>query len=377
MNLEQCTTIREVIAVLKEMPDPRARRGVRHPWWVILTTIIGALLAGCDQVRAMAQWAADHRELLGAYLPLHQGMTPSESTLQRALRRVDLHELVALVNQVQGSTEPEVELEGVAMDGKTLRGTKGLGAAVHVVQLARHQDGALLRVAEVGAKANEYTSAPVLLAGYTLRGRVVTGDAMFCQRRLAEYIKGRGGEWLFAVKANQPELLEALEAHFEAPRGGPQALDIREARTSGRSHGRVERRVLEASADLVEQLEWPGARQVIRRTTVREVQGQRTVEVSYWLTSLGPEQADPALLERLCRGHWSIENPVNWTRDVTFGEDRCTTRTGRAPLALAVLRSLVRWLVVHRAKFAHVPEGRRHYAHQPAAALDLLGAKRL
>jgi predicted transposase YbfD/YdcC len=325
----------------------------------------------------MAQWAADHSEELEAWLPLPGGRAPSECTLQRTLRQVDLVTLSELLNRVQEADTPAAVLEPVALDGKALRGGSTAAAPLHVLELARHRDGALLRVSAVGSKQNEYSATPALLAGFDLVNRVVTGDAMFCQRKLSQFVGERGGWWLFAVKDNQPTLHQALVDHFAAPRSGPHPLDIRAERTTGRAHGRLERRVLETSADLVEHLDWPGAAQVIRRTMVRCVNGQDSLEQSYWLTSLSPEQASAAALERFCRGHWTIENQVNWCRDVTFGEDRATTRGPRAPLALALLRSFVRWLVLFRGHFALVTDGRRHYRRYLSAALELLGGTRL
>jgi len=377
VNPFQSTMPACVIAALQDLPDPRGPRGVRYAWWVLLAIVLAALLAGCDHPRAMAQWAADQVDSLAAYLPLPGRRAPSESTLQRTLRQLDPALLARWAARVQNADQPAVVLEGLSIDGKSMRAACKSGAPLHVLEVARHGDGALLGLLPVGVKQNEYSASPGLLAGFDLVNRVLTGDAMFCQRRLAGFIGDRGGFWLFAVKANQPALLADLTAHFEAPRGGPHRLEMRCADTTGHDHGRRERRHLEASADLADQLDWPGARQVIRRTLHREIGGQESIEHSYWLTSLPPERANAARLEVLCRGHWTIENQVNWSRDVTFGEDRCMTRTGHAPLALAMFRSVARWLLRYGAHFAFVPDARRHYACRPGAALELLGARRL
>lgn len=377
MNRDHVTTLPQLIPLLQELDDPRCRRGRRYEWWVLLGTVVAAMLAGCDHYRAMAQWAADHRELLAEYLRLPGGRAPSECTLQRTMRQVDLSALGDLFSRVQEADTPAAVLEPVALDGKALRAASRPKAPLHVLELARHRDGALLGLRAVGSKQNEYSASPVLLAGIDLTNRVVTGDAMFCQHRLTDYVTARGGWWLFAVKDNQPNLLTTIADHFAAPRSGPYPLDIREERTTGHEHGRLERRVLAVSGDLADNLEWPGAQQVICRTMVRTVDGRDSLEHSYWVTSLSREQADAPLLEQFCRGHWTIENQVNWSRDVTFGEDRCTVRGPRAPLALAMLRNCVRWLILYRGHFQFVTDGRRHYRRYPGAALELLGAVRL
>lgn len=377
MDQSQCTALVEVIEHVKELSDPRCRRGVRYPWWVLVTIVVAALLAGCNQTRAMAQWAAAQQRGLARFLPLPHGRPPSESTLQRALRELDPVWLAALITRIQGHDQPAAVLDPVAVDGKTLRAADRPGAPLHVLELARHDDGALLRLTAVPSTANEYSTSPVLLAGYDLTNRVVTGDAAFCQRRLSDYIVQRGGAWLWAVKANQPDLHDALAQHFAAPRGGPHPLTYQSHLTASYGHGRWERRCLEVSPDLPPDLGWTGAAQVMRRTTYRTEAGRDAVQVSYWLTSLTPAQADAALLEQYCRGHWTIENQVHWVRDVTFGEDACTTRTGHAPLALALLRGLVAWLIRHVAAWPNLPDARRHYCFHPDAALALLGARRL
>lgn len=372
MDAHQVSTNDSIISVCKELEDPRDPRGVRHPWWVLVSILVAGLLSDLDHARGIAQWAEAEQELLAAWLPLPHGQAPSESTLQRTLRQLGLPALRELAKRVLGAGEVAGPLEGIALDGKTLRGASQPGAPLHVLELSRHSDGALLDLVAVGQKENEYSASPALLAGCQLVGRVVTGDAMFCQRRLATYIQRRGGHWLFQVKENQPALLAAVQAHFEAPRRGPDPLDIRNHATLGKAHGRLERRVTEASADLAEHLEWPGLVQVVRRTMRRQLNGVESLEHSYWITSLSPSQAGSAQLEQLCRSHWTIENQLHWVRDVTFGEDRGTTRSGHAPLALAWLRSLVRWLIVERAQFARVPDGRRHFRFHPEEALRLL-----
>jgi len=100
-------------------------------------------------------------------------------------------------------------------------------------------------------------------------------------------------------------------------------------------------RELALTSDLNEWADWPGLEQVGRLTCLRRRKGETSVETSYLITSLSPEQATPAQLLSLARGHWSIENKLHWVRDVTFDEDRCQIRTGAAPQVMAALRNLV------------------------------------
>lgn len=196
----------------------------------------------------------------------------------------------------------------------------------------------------------------------------MTGDALYCQRGLCRQIRRAGGDYLVAVKANQPDLLWAVAALFADPPPGERFA----AAVSWDQHGdRVETRRLWASAALAGYLDWPGARQVamVERVCVRR--GQRTRDVRYLVTSLGPEAGPAARLER-ARGHWASEHRLHWVRDATLGEDACRVRSGAAPQVLAALRNAVLGLL-RRVGVTNVAAALRHNAWQPGAALRLLG----
>ena len=146
----------------------------------------------------------------------------------------------------------------------------------------------------------------------------------------------KGGEWLFRLKGNQPELHAGVALLFERPVSAPVTV-----RQQNRHGDRLEVRELALSSDLNEWAQWPGLAQVGRLTCLRRRKGQTTTETSYIITSLSPKQVTPAQLLHLVRGHWGIENRLHWVRDVTFDEDRCQIRTGAAPQVMAALRNLV------------------------------------
>lgn len=146
----------------------------------------------------------------------------------------------------------------------------------------------------------------------------------------------KGGQWLFRLKANQPELHAGVALLFEQPGSAPTVV-----RQRNRHGDRLEVRELAVSSELNEWAQWPGLGQVGRLTSLRRRKGQTTVETSYLITSLSSQQATPTQLLQLVRGHWGIENRLHWVRDVTFDEDRCQIRTGAAPQVMAALRNLV------------------------------------
>jgi predicted transposase YbfD/YdcC len=213
------------------------------------------------------------------------------------------------------------------------------------------------------------TVAPAVLDGFPLAQRIVTGDALYCQRALCRRIVADGGAYLFSVGENQPRLYDDLYWLFEwpAPDEAPFGTVVEH-----RQHGdRIETRRLWTSAALVGYSDWPGLGQVCKVERTVQRRGEPSRETAYAVTSLGPKTA-PAELLRLWRGHWAIENRLDYVRDVTFGEDASQVRSGAAPEVLAALRNAVIGLL-RRAGHTNVAAALRQVAWQPGSALRLLG----
>lgn len=339
MDQRMYTTLVEALA---EVADPRKRRGQGYPWIFLLTLVSAALASGQRHGRAIGQWVQEHAEPLRQALDWRGRALPSEATLRRVLRHLDL---AALEDRLRQLGEPlpaapaPAPWQGVALDGKALRGARAHGRVVHLVSLVRH-DGTVLAQAAVADHTNEITAAPALLRGRDLRGQVVTVDALLAQQALARQIRQQHGHYLMVIKANQPKVSEAIALLFAEPPGGTTAAKS-VVRTVDKAHGRLEWRTLETSAALADWLGWPGGRQVLRRTCRRVIvaTGEVSEEVTYGITSLSARQANAAVLERLWRGHWAIENRVHYPRDVTLGEDAGQAYRGNTPQALAALRN--------------------------------------
>jgi predicted transposase YbfD/YdcC len=207
-----------------------------------------------------------------------------------------------------------------------------------------------------------------VLAAVPLRGRLVTGDALYCQRHLCSQILQAGGHYLVVVKANQPELYADIQLLFDAP---PPGEVFATAEQRGQHGDRHEVRRLWSSTALRGYLDWPGAQHVckVERETTRK--GQVTRQVRYAVTSLDERVSAKQLLQHV-RGHWGIENRLHYVRDVTFGEDASQVRTGSAPQVLAGLRNAALALL-RQDGWANIAEALRHNAWQPGVSLRLLG----
>jgi predicted transposase YbfD/YdcC len=387
MDQPKYTTL---VAALMALLDPRKPRGKRYAWILLLTLIAIALTSGQRTVHAIADWIALHWEELQTELLPASAICPSESTFRRVLRLIDAPRLDELLSQVESNPLPpppaatgtlssaaeDLPLRAQAVDGKALRGANAHGAQVHLVSLVRHADAITQGQTAVTEKSNEITAVPKLLSAHDLTGTVTTMDALLTQRALAQQILDQHGHYFMVVKANQPELFQAIQLLFTYPpwtnqeRAGEYDKHI----TQNKGHGRLERRTLESSSALNDYLDWPGVGQVMRRTCrrINRKTGLISEEVTYGITSLTRRQADAKLLEAIWRGHWTIENRVHYVRDVTLGEDACQVRAGNAPRVLASLRNAILNLM-RCSGWNNISDALRHYAAKITHALGLIG----
>jgi predicted transposase YbfD/YdcC len=186
-----------------------------------------------------------------------------------------------------------------------------------------------------------------------------------------------GGEYVFPVKENQPQLLEDIQTLFapeKCVKGfSPATKDFRAAEKTEKGHGRIEHRKLTVSSELKAYVDWPYAEQVfqLEREFEQMNTGKCTQEVVYGITSLSAKEAGAARLLEIVRGHWGIESGLHYRRDVTLREDRSRVRVGQAPHALAVINNLVLGLFA-RLGYTSAPEARRHLAAHLDEAVNLV-----
>jgi hypothetical protein len=206
------------MAFLAEVPDPRDASGKRHPLTAMLAHACCAILCGCRGYAAIAQWGRDQPIELMHKLG-YRRRPPSFGCFQGLFSRLDAAALESAlarwVAHLLGDRDAQA-LHAAALDGKTLRGSLGPhAAAVHLLAAMDQHTGCVLSQDAVDSKTNEHKAALELLADLALRGRVITGDAMFCQRDLSRQVVEAGGHYLWKVDDNQPSLKEAIASAFE------------------------------------------------------------------------------------------------------------------------------------------------------------------
>lgn len=374
-----------VAAAFAQVPDPRRAASVVYPLPAILAMAVAAILANHLSVLAIAEWGARQEATMLTALGFPAGRTPCQSTLQRLFRQLDGDAVSATLSTCFGpSATPatvEAAMQGVAIDGKAQRGRLRFahnGCPVHALSAFCHDHGVVLAHEPITAgpdKAEaELTVAPALLARIDWRGRVLTGDALFCQTALCQQVQQAGGDYLLVVKENQGTLYRDIQLLFDPPATVPAAplTDRRVTRTMDNGHGRnLEIRELLASTDLNAYLDWPGLQQVVRLERTWRERGKVKRALHYGITSLAPETADPPRLLALRRGHWAIENRLHRRKDVSFGEDASLIHVGQGPTVMALLRDAALSLL-HRAGVRQVAARLRAHSQQPERAVALV-----
>ena len=365
---------------LVEVPDFRAASGKRHPLSAILALACAACLCGYRSYGAMAEWGRNYGAGLIAALGFTRSTTPCAATLHTVFKQLDIASFEAKLSAwaeqaLVAQPGAAGQLEAIACDGKTLRGSRKLGApGSHLLAAVSQRLGLTLTQCAVADKTNELSAIHEILTGLLLTGRVITTDALHTQRAFAQAVLDAGGDYLMFVKDNQPQLREDIATLFQEPQMVAETLTT--ARTLDPGHGRIEERRLTASWALVGYTDWPGLQQVFqleRTITIKKTRQQRH-EVVYGVTSLPPQRADAARLLQCARGHWRVE-AGHWIRDVTFDEDRSQVRCGHIPQAMAALRNTAIALM-RMAGETNIAAAARRYAAQPWAALALIGITR-
>jgi hypothetical protein len=212
---------RPLIEVLGEIPDPRSRQGRRHPLPALLGLACTAMLCGYQSYGAIAEWTRNYGRPWARALGLTHATPPCAATLHAVFRALDRAQVeAALGSWAEAVLEatPAAGPEAVAVDGKSLRGSRQRGVpGAHLLSAVSQRLGLTLGQTDVGEKTNEIPCAQTLLAGLLLEGRIFTMDALLTQRAVAATIVAGGGDYVMTVKGNQPQLHADIQTVFVTP----------------------------------------------------------------------------------------------------------------------------------------------------------------
>ena len=332
-----------LLGYFDDLNDPRLERSKLHSLTEVLFIAIAGTVAGAEGWRELEAFAHAKRDWLGRYLDLPHGI-PSDDTFRRVIARLDPEAFEGCFREWMAAAVSGSEGELVSVDGKTLRGSYDRAdgkAPLHVVSAWAGANALVLAQERVADHSNEITAIPKVLAVLELKGAIVTIDAMGTQREIARQVIDQGGDYVLALKSNQPALYEDVRTFFEeaeARRYRGVEHDHHEHTDGG--HGRIEVRRLWCTSDvawLAERAKWKGLRTIAMVESERIVGDRSRLERRYYITSL-PSEAAP--IAGAVRGHWGIENRLHWVLDVSFSEDGSRVRKAYAPENLGLLRRI-------------------------------------
>lgn len=321
-----------------DLPDPRVDRTKKHSLGDILVIALCAVTCGADSWDEVERFGKAKVDWLKRFLALPNGV-PSHDTFRRVFARLDPVAFGACVAGWMAGVCEAAGLRHIAVDGKAVRSApRGtFSGCLHLVSAWAAENRLILGQAAVADGSHEIAAVPELLRVLDLHGALVTLDAAGCQKAVARQIREQGGDYLLAVKGNQPALHDAVRAVFdracEADFAGVRH-DGHEA--AGDGHGRHEERYTTVVYDPKGlPPEWPDVAAVVLVGREREAKGERTVTAHYYVTSLRGTAAE---LAALIRRHWAVENELHWVLDVAFREDANKTAAGHAGANLGLVR---------------------------------------
>jgi predicted transposase YbfD/YdcC len=332
-----------ILTTFENLTDPRVERTKQHLLIDMVTIALCASICGADTWVDVEKFGVAKREWFARFLQLPNGI-PTHDTFGRVFARLDTQEFQQCLQEWLRALHFSLEGQGVAIDGKTLRGSFDAASgksALHVVSAWASGLRLSLGQVAVDGKSNEITAVPKLLELLELTGAVVTMDAMHCQKETLAAIRGKGADYLVPVKDNQPKLHEQLHQLFlDYGEQNFTAEELETHRTVERNRGREEERIVHvapAPKELQKHAEWLDVRSVVMVYRSTQRQGKLCEETSFFLSSLPPRAKRIA---GYIRGHWGIENSLHWTLDVIFAEDRSRLREGNGPEIASIFRKL-------------------------------------
>jgi len=330
---------------LGRIPDPRVKRTLRHELMDILVIALCAVIGGADDWVSVVQFGKAKIDWFSTFLKLPNGIA-SHDTFGRVFQILDSKVLEQVCIEWLQSIAGQVE-GVVAIDGKSLCGSRnGKQSPLHIVSAWACQNSMLLGQVQTDKKSNEITAIPKLLKLLSIKGCIVTIDAMGCQKAITQAIIDSEADYVLTLKSNHPYLHRQVASWFKKNHEtdfAQQTYSYSMENAQTNNHGRIESRehwLMEVPEYLRRATKhWTKLQTIaiVRRT--RQVGEKSSEETHYYISSL-PLSAGAKSVAQAIRSHWAVENSLHWSLDVAFREDACQVRKDEGPANLACLRRL-------------------------------------
>jgi predicted transposase YbfD/YdcC len=326
-------TTSNIFTHFEKVKDPRLNRKKKHNLSDMFFMTLLAVICGADNWVMIREFCKSKEIWLTKLLGLEHGI-PSHDTFGRVFAMIDTKAFSECFTNWMKDISELTKNEIIAIDGKCLRGVKN---GLTIVNAWACTNQCVLAQEVVDSKSNEITAIPKVLEKLDLSGTIVTMDAMGTQRKIAQQIIEQKADYLLALKGNQSSLHDDVALWFKSNTG---KLSNRFDNVDC-DHGRIENRSVIATSDidwLKDRHDWVGLKTIVAITSTREIKssGDISQETRYFISSI-----DANNIERIAdaiRSHWSIENKLHWSLDVSFSEDSNRTRVGNGAENLSIVR---------------------------------------
>ena len=356
--------------------DPREGWRVLYPLPEVLLLVLCATLSGMEDFVEIRLWGGERLDFLRRFLPYERGL-PSHDTLNDIVNALDADLFKAcFAGWVEALRDGAPDI--IAIDGKTSRRAHARGKGrepLHLVSAWATRQRLVLGQEAVGGKSNEIVAIPLLLERLELAGALVTIDAIGTQSAIAETIVRRGGDYLLALKGNQPAMQMDAVAFFDDP---PPDMVKPVHETVDGDHGRIEVRRHFVCHDIswmfpnrrraAGQKRFPGAAMIGMVESRVERDGVVARERRYYISSA---KLDAKPFAAAVRAHWGVENALHWVLDVVFHDDLSRLRTGDGPQNMAIVKHMAMNLV-RNPRDRHSLKNRRKLANLNPDYLETL-----
>ena len=324
-----------------------------HKLCDILIIVMVAVLCGLDQLNDLVVFANERRSFFGEHFQI--SAIPSKPTFSRVLNMVKAEAVVRVIIEIMKERIGEIS-RIIAFDGKAIRSTGRKGTSHSVLQILSAylvEEGIVLGQEAIHEKTNEIPVMRDMLEYVDVRDKIVTADAMHCQRETCTTIidAEHGGDYVIGLKPNQKTLHDDVALFFSTETNGEGLETYTKTEQNG---GRIERRICRKTnkIDWLSEHEWPGLRSVFSVRRIVTVKEKKTDETSYYITSLDTSAAE---LLHISRAHWMIES-LHWMLDEDYAEDECRLMSENGHQTLDAFRKLA--LALHRNYMKKQPKKR-------------------
>lgn len=350
--------IRDIKSYADAVPDYRHPSYTRHLLGDIIMIVFFAVLGNANEWGEIESFAKRKEKWLRKYLELPYGV-PTDDIYRIVMGNINTAQFFRLTVQVlihaingilelSGKTDGIHEKSIVSVDGKESRGSKGKAAgqeevkALQTLNVYSNDYGMCLEQKFIEEKTNEIPAAQEILDLMDLRDTIVTADAMNCQKDTVAAITSQKGNYVLALKGNQPLFYEEVRGYFDKETlDGLKKKEGCYKKTAEAEHGGAAIREYYITEDVgwySERKKWIKLRSfgaVHKR--LKKADGTIEEEQRYYICSIG---ADANEFERAARGHWGVEVNLHWHLDFTLRDDKNTSMGKTSAKNLQIMKKI-------------------------------------